>query len=273
MFSFRQLNLNVTHVAQCFYILQPSIQLTPQSTDTTMTDEVPTVNPTSIEPSQIPVLMQSLTVQASKDTYLDETDAFTNFGSSERLRVDGSPRSWSLVTFDVSSAVNDYLQVQRLSRSASRNEPRTMQALKVMNIKLRLYSLDEGGDAIIYALPNANRWAETMLTWDSVDKLNRSDEFQVGALDWVWPFDWNEVDVTDAFAMNDDPNVVISFMITTTSDNGITFASRERNDGMFSPELVITLDSAEANVFHSSAIVASVSARHAYSFILFGLSF
>jgi hypothetical protein len=139
-----------------------------------------------------------------------------------------------------------------------------MQALKVMNAKIRLYSLDEGGDAIVYALPNANRWAETILTWDSVDKLNRSDEFQVGSIDWVWPFDWNEVDVTDAFAMNEDPNVVISFMITTTSDNGITFASRERNDGMLSPELVITLDSAEANVFHSSALVASVSARHAH---------
>lgn len=222
------------------------------------------MKPTSIEPSQIPVLMQSVTVQASKDTYLDETDADTNFGSSERLRVDGSPRSWSLVTFDVSSAIDEYLQVQRLSRSVSRNEPRTMQALKVMNAKIRLYSLDEGGDAIVYALPNANRWAETILTWDSVDKLNRSDEFQVGSIDWVWPFDWNEVDVTDAFAMNEDPNVVISFMITTTSDNGITFASRERNDGMLSPELVITLDSAEANVFHSSALVASVSARHAY---------
>lgn len=237
-----------------------------------MTEQIPTVNPISVALSQISDFMETVTVPVTKDTYVAESDAFTNFGTAERLRVDDSPTCLSIVTFDASAAIDDYTQIQRMSRSASRNEPRTMQVLTVKHAKLRLYSLDEGGDAIITVLPNAKRWTETSLTWNSMVKLNRSDALQVGTLDWAQSFDWNEVDVTNAFAMNNNPNVVISFMIQTTSYNGITFASRERDDGMFSPELVITLDSAdvsEANIFHSSAIVPSVSARFAYIFHFF----
>ncbi len=246
------------------YILQPTILTTPLQIDISLTEQIPTVNPISIALDQIAELVQTVTVRVAKDTYVVESDTSTNFGASAHLRVDASPKSWTVVTFDVSSAVNEYTQLQRLSHSASRNEPRSMQVLAVRRATLRLYSLDEGGEVIISALPNAKRWTETSLTWESVDNLNRSDEFQVAFLDWTRPLEWNEVDVTDAFAMNEELNVVMTFMIKTTSYNGISFASRERDYGMFSPELVLTLDYAGAsatNLFHSSAIATSVSAR------------
>lgn len=223
------------------------------------------MNPISVALEQVAELMQSVTVKVAKDTYVVESDATTNFGTSTRLRVDESPTSWTIVTFDVSTVVNEFSELQRLSRSSYSNEPRSVQELAVRRVKLRLYSLDEGGEVIIFALPNAKRWAETSLTWESVDNLNRSNQFQVGSLDRTLPLEWNEVDVTDAFAMNGEINSVMSFMIMTTSYNGNSFASRERDSGMFSPELVFTLDSAEAsdaNVFHSSAIVTSVRARY-----------
>ncbi len=251
------------------YILQPTILPTPLRIDIPLTEQVTTENPISIALDQIAELMQTVTVQVAKDTYVVESDTSTNFGASALLRVDVSPKSWTVVTFDVSSAVNEYTQLQRSRHSASQNEPRSMQVLAAKRAKLRLYSLDEGGEVIISALPNAKRWTETSLTWESVDNLNRSDEFQVASLDWTPPLEWNEVDVTDAFAMNEELNAVMTFMIKTTSYNGISFASRERDSGMFSPELVLTLDyvdATEANLFHSSAIATSVSARFQYFF-------
>lgn len=240
--------------------LKPTILPTPLRIDIPLTEQVPTVNPISIALDQIAELMQTVTVKVAKDTYVVESNTSTNFGASVHLRVDESPKSWMVVTFDVSSAVNEYTQLQRSSHSASQNEPRSNQVLALKRAKLRLYSLDEGGEVIISALPNAQRWTETSLTWESVDNLNRSDEFQVAFLDWTRPLEWNEVDVTDAFAMNEELDAVMTFMIKTTSYNGISFASRERDSGVFSPELVLTLDYADASeaiLFHSLAIATS----------------
>lgn len=111
-------------------------------------------------------------------------------------------------------------------------------AVRVLQAKLRLYALDEGGGGIFYALPNAKQWPETSLTWNNMgQQVDRSGEFRVGSLNWVDSSTWIEIDVTDAFTGNLGSNSVQSFLIKSVSTNGVAFASRERGPG---PELVLT---------------------------------
>mmetsp|Transcript_22205 Transcript_22205/g.34927 ORF Transcript_22205/g.34927 Transcript_22205/m.34927 type:complete len:416 (+) Transcript_22205:394-1641(+) len=130
--------------------------------------------------------------------------------------------------------------------SQYQNEPRKLHGIQVLQAKLRLYSLGEGGDVIFYALPNANedQWTESGLTWKGMNKVDRSGQFRVGSISWVDPNKWYEIDVTDAFAddnMGSNNNVAVgTFLIKSASANGVAFASRERSSGFYSSKLVLT---------------------------------
>jgi hypothetical protein len=93
---------------------------------------------------------------------------------------------------------------------------------------------------VVFSLPKAQHWTETSLTWNNKDQVDRSGKFQVGSLGWAEPFFWNEIDVTAAFANGIGIDSLLSFVIVSDSTNGVTFASRERDYGSFSPELVLT---------------------------------
>ena len=165
-------------------------------------------------------------MQAAQDAFIDATSPDENYGTSEMLRVDDSPRLMSFISFGGPTDSN----ITRFQR----------QKTQVLQAKLRLYSLDQGGDAMVFSLPSARQWTETSVTWNNKDQVDRSGEFQVGSLGWAEPFSWNEIDVTAAFANDIGTDSLMSFIIVSDSTNGVTFASRERDSGSFSPELVLT---------------------------------
>jgi hypothetical protein len=212
-------------------LLQPTIRPTPISNEFIITKD-PTLLPTSsssISNTPTQTLASSLsivTVQAAHDAFIDAASPDEKYGTSEELRVDDSPRLWSFISFDLPSVSN----ITRFQR----------QKTQFLQAKLRLYSLDQGGDAMIFSLPSAQQWTETSLTWNNKDQVDRSGEFQVGSLGWAEPFSWNEIDVTAAFANGIGIDSLLSFVIVSDSTNGVTFASRERDSGSFSPELVLT---------------------------------
>lgn len=143
----------------------------------------------------------------------------------------------------MSSVINNIAQIQRQSSQPTKYQ--------VIDVKLRMYTLDEGGGSIIYALPNAKEWEETSLTWNNLHlTVDRSGEFQVSSIDWVYGYQWYEMDVTDTFSEN--VNSVITFLIKSGSSDGVEWASRERESyyggASLSPELVVTFSSSGANV-------------------------
>ncbi len=116
-----------------------------------------------------------------------------------------------------------------------------MQEVQVSSAKLRLFSIDEGGGGIFYALPHAQQWSAQSLTWyNKGRKLDRSGEFQVASIDWCKEYEWNEIDVTKAFTDNASSAVVRTFLIKSKSTDGVEFASRESE---FAPELLLTFTS------------------------------
>ena len=216
----------------------PIITKDPTTTPTTL-------SPTSKAPTLTQELVQSVTIQATKDTYVDSTSPTTNYGTSRRLRVDGSPRRWSIIGFDMSSVIKNISQIQRQS-----SQPTTY---KIIDVKLRMYTLDEGGGSIMYVLPNAKEWEETSLTWNNLHlTIDRSGEFQVSSIDWVDGYQWYEMDVTDTFS--EKINSVLTFLIKSVSSDGVEWASQERESfsgASLSPELVITFSSG-ANISQTS---------------------
>lgn len=78
--------------------------------------------PTTNAPTQARSVPQ-VTLQAAKDTCINEEYPNVNYGASEELRVDGSPKSWSIITFDGSSAISNIARIQRLGHPATENEP------------------------------------------------------------------------------------------------------------------------------------------------------
>jgi hypothetical protein len=167
-------------------------------------------------------------VQAAQDAFIDATSPDEEYGTSEELRVDHSPRLWSFISFDGPSVISNITRFQRQT------------TIQVLQAKLRLYSLDQGGGAMVFLLPSVQQWTETSLTWNNKDQIDRSGEFQVGSLGWAEPFSWNEIDVTAAFANGIGTDSFLNFIIVSDSTNGVTFASRERDSGSFCPELVLT---------------------------------
>ena len=212
-------------------LLQPTLRPTPIPNELIITKD-PTLLPTSsssISNTPTQTLASSLwivTAQAAQDAFIDAASPDEKYGTSEELRVDDSPRLWSFISFDGPSVSN----ITRFQR----------QKTQVLQAKLRLYSLDQGGDVVVFSLPSAQQWTETSLTWNNVDQIDRSGEFQVGSLGWATPFFWNEIVVTAAFANGIGIDSLLSFVIVSDSINGVTFASRERDSGSFSPELVLT---------------------------------
>ncbi len=214
-------------------LLQPTTSptLIPNEASTTKSD--PTMQPTSFHPtSDAPIQnkpVAQVSLQAAKDTCVNEEYPDENYGASEELRVDDMPKSWSIISFRIQT---DYPEIQ--------HELRNLQAFQVLQANLRLYSLDQGGNVVVFSLPNAQQWTETSLTWNNDDQVDRSGEFQVGSLGWAAAFFWNEIDVTAAFANGIGTDFLASFVVVSGSINGVTFASRERDSGSFSPELVLT---------------------------------
>ena len=228
------------------------IQPSPLPTESPITFE-PTASP-QVPPSQS-LIQTIVTLRATKDAYVNQTAVLTNYGVSKRLRVDGSPKLWSLIGFDTTAVIKNTAQIQRQGQIPS---------IQVLQAKLRLYTRDEGGECKFFALPYAN-WTETSLTWYNMQQHQRTGEFRVGSLGWFTASRWHEIDVTDAFQDNLGSTSVETFLIKSSSTNGVTFASRQSVD--FSPELVLTVssDSDDISTNPPTMLPVSLSLSELYS--------
>jgi len=175
----------------------------------------------------IQTLPETVTIQSRQETYLDSSESDENFGTSNRLRVDGSPRRWTLIEFDLSSINNS---IQRQSRTVN---------LRVQEAKLRLYPTDSGGSSTVYAVPSSIQWSETSVTWNNFASVLASEEVEVGSIGWVNSYQWKEVDVSSAFTSSlTDISETITFVIKSRSTNGVSYRV-----GPFSPRLELTIGS------------------------------
>ena len=169
-----------------------------------------------------------MTIQSRQETYIDSSEADENFGTSNRLRVDGSPRRWTLIEFDISSLNNS---IQRDSQTTNR---------RVQEATLRLYPTDSGGSSTVYVVPSSIQWSETSVTWNNfADVLDASDQVEVGSIGWINSYQWKEVDVSSAFTSGiTDISDTITFVIKSRSTNGVSYRV-----GPFSPRLELTIGS------------------------------
>ena len=216
-------------------ILQPTT-LAPSQTPTESqiitnnpTRKLVTSSPTTKVPTTtIQTLPEILSIQSRQETYIDSAEPDENFGTSNRLRVDGSPRRWTLIEFDLSSINNS---IQRQSRTAKHG---------VVGASLRLYPTDSGGSSTVYAVPSSIQWSENSVTWNNfASVLDASDQVEVGTSGWVNSYQWKEVDVSSAFTSSlADISDTITFVIKSRSTNGVSYRA-----GPFSPRLELIYSS------------------------------
>ena len=177
-------------------------------------------------------------MRATRDTYVSQSSPDENYGTSSRVKIDGAPSRWSFIAFDADFfSTENTAEIQRQSSPGEKEEPRALETIRVVEAKLRLYTLgDEGGGCLVYALPNANWWPETDVTWDNqYDVVDRGGTSFAGSSGWMDAYSWYEIDVTAAL----QSRMVRSFLIKSSSSNGVSFASRERVGGAYAPELVL----------------------------------
>ena len=200
--------------------------------------------------SRIPT--RTIKIQASRDTYIKENSVNWNYGYSDFLRVDEEPRSIAVIAFDI-DPINDLLQSSKRqydntkeTQSQTNRSTQTTQMAQIIEAKLRLYSIEESWNGgTIYALPDARHWIETELTWGNArEKVNASGEVLIGPIaEAIDEGVWYEVSVTSAFdcCVETVGTMHLNMLIRTNSTDGVTYASKEYESGMFAPELILTL--------------------------------
>jgi len=198
----------------------------------------PSPSPTTRAPVYAhPSLSYTIKMRAAQDTYIDASSMWENFGTSSRLRVDGSPERRTFIGFDTSRLTN---RVARHGSPLGNDEPRKLTEMQVLEARLRLFSVDDGGGGSVYFLPNTNQWDETLVTATSLGNgVNAAGGFQIASFGDVAAYRWQEIDVTEAFSGG--ARDFSTFVMTSESSDGVSFASRERAAGMLAPELVLTI--------------------------------
>ena len=148
----------------------------------------------------------TLTFTPEADTYTDNLNPSTNYGTATLLRVDTSPNEFhACLRFNVAGVTGD-----------------------VARATLRVYCTNAGDVAEIRACPDTD-WAETAPTWDS--PLTESGE-TVGSLITTTTNAWAEADVTGAVAGNGARTLVVM----PGDSEGVAFHSRENTNA---PQLVV----------------------------------
>jgi len=217
----------------------------PTKTPSSRPSRSPTPPPSSLPTTRAPVyahpsLSYTIKMRAAQDTYIDASSMWENFGTSSRLRVDGSPERRTFIGFDTSHLTN---RVARHEKPLGNDEPRKLTEVQVLEAKLRLFSVDDGaygGGGSVYFLPNTKQWDETLVTATSLGNgVNAAGGFQIASFGDVAAYRWQEIDVTDAFTGG--ARDFTTFAMTSESSDGVSFASRERAAGMLAPELVLTI--------------------------------
>jgi hypothetical protein len=140
------------------------------------------------------------------DTYVSAAQPDRNFGGSQVLRTDGSPKQTVYLKF----------RLKRLKR-------------KVTSVTLLLHAQAGSGTSYQVRRVYRNEWLEREVTFENAPRLSlryaSSKPVQRGA--------WSAVDVS-SFVIDDLPWV--SLAVTTRNPVGVAFESRESTEG---PRLVV----------------------------------
>ena len=187
----------------------PTVALSPTYTPTTTLTPVPTTTSTPSFPPTATLPPLSLTFKPAADSFIDQSRAVDNFGTSNGLRVDASP------------VVDAYLRfaVQGLgARSISR-------------ARLSIYSYSASTEGLTVQAVSDNTWGERTLTARNAPALGTTLAFvpSVPARDWI------TFDVTSYITGEG----LFSFGLSTPGPKAISLAARE--SVVYSPRLVVDL--------------------------------
>jgi hypothetical protein len=160
----------------------------------------------------VDVLATAVEIPSAADTHVDAGDPLQNFGSDTTLAADASPERQIFLRFPVAGAAGALVERATL-RLTVRGEP------------------DAGADAggALYVLEDTG-WAEDTLTYDTRPLIGGDPLDSHGP---VAPGETVEFDVTSAI-VGDGP---LTFVLVTSSGDGVRYRSREAPDGH--PELVL----------------------------------
>jgi hypothetical protein len=150
----------------------------------------------------------TVTVTPVADTYVDSTVPTTKFGTSLKLRTDGSPLVRSFLRFNVQGAAGT------VTRATLRIFANTSNSTG--------YEIHSVGD---------NSWSETSLDWNNQPVFAAAATGKSGA---VTGATWTSVDVTPLVSGDG----LVSFAMTSSSTTATSFASRETGAST-APQLVI----------------------------------
>jgi hypothetical protein len=158
---------------------------------------------------------EQITVIASGDTMVDNQSPDTNFGSEPTLEIEQEEADIrrALIGFDVTDIP----------------EGRT-----VAGVTLQVFQIDASEEGALVSFVDGE-WSETETTWSSAPPVGAPITPLAGGVGAAVV----ELDVTSAVTGNGRA----SFYLTTESDDGLDFDSRE---GQIPPTLVITLADPEA---------------------------
>lgn len=206
--------------------MTPSISLQPSTTPTAAPSAFPSASPSAFPSVDLEGLtIRSNVFKAVKDTYI-EMGSNKTFGNSSFLLVDGNPNHATLIKFDISSL-----------NGGTEEEPIT-----VYGAKLRLNALRDsefGGSVSIYYNLDFD---EEGANWDSDGNwYDLTETWHVGDLGKVSEGKSYTLDILDAFRKKPLPST-FSVRITSDSDDGVRYRSREGKNGVekeeFGPRVI-----------------------------------
>ena len=191
---------------------EPTLVVAPTSTTTippsTTTAPRPTTTTTAAED---PPPVEELVFEAVEDTVIDSDDPQQILGTSQVLEVEreGEDSRWALVRFEVSGLP---------------------EGRPVLSATLRLFQLGPSDDPGLVSLV-AGPWSENETSWATAPPLGDPVAPLPGGAEGVLV----EVDVSPVVTGDG----VYDFYLTTTSEDGLDYASRESTFG--GPALVLVL--------------------------------
>jgi chitodextrinase len=153
---------------------------------------------------------KSLLFTPTDDATIKPGSPATNFGS-KKLETDKSSEENFLMKFNISG----------------------VSGRSIISAKLRLYNINgssKGGDFYRVA---ENSWSESTINWNNAPDAEQTAIASLGA---VSAGNWYEVDLSSLITEDG----VYSLRIISTSSNGADYNSKE--DGEFSPQLIVTLN-------------------------------
>jgi parallel beta-helix repeat protein len=183
----------------------PTNTLTPTNTFTPTNTPTRTNTPTPT-PTATPVSGGTLTLNATADSYVNESSPASNYGNSTSLRMDASP------------IIRSYLRFEVPTLSGS-----------VVSAQLRVFANTANG--LGYTVHGSSGgWGETTLTFNNAPTFGSS----VGSSGAIAANSWTVVDVTALVTGAGQYN----FVMTSASNTATTFSSRT---GANPPQLIVNM--------------------------------